>query len=79
MSNPKGKILILEDTSTSINEASYFINKLNRKNYTPFGMQFNKINATQLTNYNKNFSIEIPIIGNILHRAFFEIILPILS
>ena len=79
MNNPKGNILVLEDTSTPINEASYFINKLNRKNYTPFGMQFNKINATQLTNYNKNFSIEIPIIGNILHRAFFEIILPILS
>ena len=71
--------IVLEDNTTPITESSFFINKMKRQNYTPFGMQFNRINATQLTNYNKNFSIEIPIIGNILYRAFFEITLPVLS
>ena len=78
MSNPKGNVLLLENKLTPINESSFFINKMKRENYTPFGMEFKRINATQLSNYNRNFSIEIPVIGNILYRAFFEITLPVL-
>lgn len=75
----KGDIILLENTSTPINEASLFINRMKRQNYTPFGMEFKKINSTQLFNYGQNFSIDIPVVGNILYRAFFEIELPTLN
>ncbi len=75
----KGNIVLLENKSTPINEASLFINRMKRQNYTPFGMEFKKINSTQLFNYGQNFSIEIPVVGNILYRGFFEIELPILN
>lgn len=65
--------------NNNISNASEFINKMKRKNYTPFGMEFKKIIATYLYNYGMNFSIEIPVIGNILYRLFFEIELPVLN
>lgn len=58
---------------------SYFTKKLNRKNYTPFGMEFKKIISTFSYNYGMNISLEIPIVGNILYRSFFEIELPVLN
>jgi hypothetical protein len=73
------KIVVLGDESMPINEASLFINKMKRQNYTPFGMEFKKILSTQLFNYGTNFGIDIPVVGNILYRAFFEIELPVLS
>jgi hypothetical protein len=63
----------------TINESSIFINKMKKKNYTPFGMEFKKISSTFLYNYGTNFSLEIPVVGNILYRSFFEIELPILN
>ena len=66
------------DNNTSSN-SSNFINKMKRKNYTPFGMEFKKISSTFLYNYGMNFSLEIPVVGNILYRSFFEIELPILN
>jgi hypothetical protein len=59
--------------------SSNFITKMKRKNYTPFGMEFKKISSTFLYNYGMNFSLEIPVVGNILYRSFFEIELPILN
>jgi hypothetical protein len=53
--------------------------KMKRKNYTPYGMEFKKILSTFLYNYGTNFSLEIPIVGNILYRSLFEIELPILD
>jgi hypothetical protein len=52
---------------------------MKRKNYTPFGMEFKKILATHVYNYGMNFSIEIPVVGNVLYRSFFEIELPVLN
>ncbi len=66
------------NNTNDISTSSEFINKMKRKNYTPFGMEFKKILATYLYNYGMNFSIEIPVIGNILYRSFFEIELPVL-
>lgn len=60
-------------------ESNDFMYKNNRKNYTPFGMEFKKISSTFLYNYGMNFSIEIPIVGNLLYRSFFEIELPVLN
>ena len=66
-------------TNNSTNNSSNFITKMKRKNYTPFGMEFKKISSTFLYNYGMNFSLEIPVVGNILYRSFFEIELPILN
>ena len=66
------------DTNDTIDQSN-FINKFKRKNYTPFGMEFKKIWSTYLYDYGMNFSVEIPIVGNILYRSFFEIELPILN
>jgi len=65
----------------NIFESSDFLSqtRILRKNYTPFGMEFKKISSTFLYNYGMNFSLEIPIVGNILHRALFEIELPVLN
>ncbi len=73
-----GDILVLED-SKPINESSLFISRMKKQNYTPFGTEFKKILSTQLFNYGTNFGIDIPIVGNILYRAFMEIELPILN
>ena len=67
------------DNIDTIIDSSHFINKLKRQNYTPFGMEFKKISSTFLYNYGMNFSLEIPIVGNILYRSFFEVELPILN
>lgn len=67
------------DTSDNISENGNFINKMKRKNYTPFGMEFKRIWSTYLYEYGMNFSVEIPVVGNILYRSFFEIELPILN
>ncbi len=66
------------NNTNEIYNSSEFINKMKRKNYTPFGMEFKKIPATYVYNYGMNFSIEIPVVGNILYRSFFEIELPVL-
>jgi hypothetical protein len=68
----------INDTN-DISNSSEFINKMKRKNYTPFGMEFKKILATHVYNYGMNFSIEIPVVGNVLYRSFFEIELPVLN
>lgn len=75
--NPHGQILLLNDKSPT-NDMSMFTNRMKRQNYTPFGMEFKRISLTQLFNYGQNVSVDIPIIGNILYRAFFEIELPVL-
>ena len=70
-------------TTTSIcsnkEETGIFINKIKNKHYTPYGMEFKKISATFLNNYGMNFSLEIPVVGNVLYRSFFEIELPVLN
>ena len=63
----------------NIEESSMFINKLKNKHYTPYGMEFKKIASTFLNNYGMNFSLEIPVVGNVLYRSFFEIELPVLN
>ena len=56
-----------------------FINSLKRQNYTPFGMEFKKFTTTQIYNYGMNFSVDIPVVGNIIYRGFFEIELPVIN
>ena len=60
-------------------EQGNFVNKMKRKNHTPFGMEFKRIWSTYLYDYGMNFSVEIPLVGNILYRSFFEIELPVLN
>ncbi len=81
-----GDILILEDSKRIQNEtdgeklaSSLFISRMKKQNYTPFGTEFKKILSTQLFNYGTNFGIDIPIVGNILYRAFLETELPVLN
>ena len=76
---PSGNIIILEDTNTPIDRASMFIDNMKRQNYTPFGTEFKKIISSQIFNYGQNFAVEIPVVGNILYRGFFEIELPSLN
>ncbi len=80
MAHSNGRADILEDTKMNITESSLMIsNLLSYKKYTPFGMEFKKIPFTQLINYGQRIGINIPIIGNIIYRAFFEIELPVLN
>lgn len=81
-----GDILILEDSKKTQNDidgkflaSSLFISRMKKQNYTPFGTEFKKILSTQLFNYGTNFGIDIPIVGNVLYRAFFETELPVLN
>ncbi len=60
-------------------ENDNFSSKNKRKNHTPFGMEFKRIWSTYLYDYGMNFSVEIPVVGNILYRSFFEIELPVLN
>jgi hypothetical protein len=60
-------------------EQGDFVNRIKRKNNTPFGMEFKRIWSTYLYDYGMNFSVEIPVVGNILYRSFFEIELPVLN
>jgi len=76
---PSGNIIILEDKNTPIDRASIFIDNMKRQNYTPFGTEFKKIISSQIFNYGQNFAVEIPVVGNILYRGFFEIELPSLN
>ena len=76
---PSGNIIILEDKNTPIDRASMFIDNMKRQNYTPFGTEFKKIISSQIFNYGQNFAVEIPVVGNILYRGFFEIELPSLN
>ncbi len=76
---PSGNIIILEDKNTPIETASMFIDNMKRQNYTPFGTEFKKIISSQIFNYGQNFAVEIPVVGNILYRGFFEIELPSLN
>ena len=46
--------------------------------YSPFSLEFKKIISSQVFDYGQNISIEIPIVGNIIYRCFFEIEIPIL-
>jgi hypothetical protein len=64
---------------SDIIEEGNFINKIKRKNHTPFGMEFKRIWSTYLYDYGMNFSVEIPVVGNILYRSFFEIEIPVLN
>ena len=70
---PSGNIIILEDKNIPIERASMFIDNMKRQNYTPFGTEFKKIISSQIFNYGQNFAVEIPVVGNILYRGFFEI------
>ena len=47
--------------------------------YSPFSLEFKKIISSQVFDYGQNISIEIPIVGNLIYRCFFEIELPTLS
>ena len=75
MNNEENIVLLNDDNS----ELKIFINSMKRQNYTPFGMEFKRFTSSQLYNYGMNFSFEIPVVGNILYRSFFEIELPVIS
>ena len=60
-------------------ESSFFTNNFSYKKYSPFALEFKRIIATQLFNYGSNISLDIPIVGNVLNRCFFEIELPVLN
>ena len=79
MSNKTTKEICNSTTDVPINNIDEIVEKLKNKNYTPYGMEFKKISSTFLYNYGTNFSLEIPIVGNILYRSLFEIELPILN
>ena len=68
-----------EIPTSDTSEQGNFVNKMKRKNHTPFGMEFKRIWSTYLYDYGMNFSVEIPVVGNILYRSFFEIELPVLN
>lgn len=55
---------------------SPFTEKLNRIRYSPFSLEFKRIVPTQVFEYGQTFSLDIPVVGNLLYRSFFEIELP---
>jgi hypothetical protein len=66
-------------TSSDIIQNSFFTQNFLFKKYSPFSLELKKIIPSQVYDYGQNFSVEIPIFGNILYRCFFEIQLPILN
>jgi len=49
------------------------------KKYSPFSLEFKKFISSQVFDYGQNISIEIPVVGNVIYRCFFEIELPVLN
>jgi hypothetical protein len=47
--------------------------------YSPYSMEFKKIDVSSIYNYNQDFTVEIPKNCDILHRCFFEVILPVVN
>ena len=47
--------------------------------YTIYSTEFKKINLSKVFNYNQNISVNLNLNGDLLHRCFFEIEVPILN
>ena len=78
--NPGGTVIqenSKKNIPFSLNNSPFTIN-LKRTNYSPFSLEFKRIVPTQIFEYGQTFSLEIPVVGNLLYRSFFEIELPIL-
>ena len=55
-----------QDPSINLNKkSSLFMDMLKRQNNSPFSLEFKRIVSSQVFDYGTNFSIEIPIVGNI--------------
>jgi len=50
--------------------------KFEQTNYNRYGKEFRTINSVQQAEYGNNVTFNIPLIGNILHKCFFEIKIP---
>jgi hypothetical protein len=58
------------------NLSRYFTNVNQRKNHTRYALEMKKIYISNILDYGKDVSIDIPILGDLLGRMFFEITLP---
>lgn len=56
-----------------------FIFNSNHKKYTMYSTEFKKINMSKIFNYDQNISFNLNLSGDLLHRCFFEIEIPILN
>ena len=58
---------------------SYFTKNLRHVPYSPFGLECKRILVNQVFDYGQSFSVDIPVVSNLLYRCFFEIDVPILN
>ena len=56
-----------------------FIFNSHHKKYTMYSTEFKKINISKIYNYDQTISFNINLNGDLLHRCFFEIEIPILN
>ena len=64
--------------NNKINLESYLFNS-NHKKYTMYSCEFKKINISKIYNYDQSISFDLNLNGDLLHRCFFEIEIPILN
>lgn len=56
-----------------------FIFNSNHKKYTIYSNEFKKINISKIFNYDQNISFSLNLNGDLLHRCFFQLEIPILN
>lgn len=64
--------------NNKFNFENYIFNSKHKK-YTMYSTEFKKINLTKVFNYDQNISFLINPNGDLLHRCFFEIEIPIIN
>ena len=64
--------------NNKINLESYLFNS-NHKKYTMYACEFKKINISKIYNYDQSISFDLNLNGDLLHRCFFEIEVPLLN
>ena len=64
--------------NNKVNLNNYIFNSQHKK-YTMYSTEFKKINASKVFDYDQNISLSLNLNGDLLHRCFFEVEVPILN
>lgn len=64
--------------NNKVNLNNYIFNSQHKK-YTMYSTEFKKINASKVFDYDQNISLSLNLNGDLLHRCFFEIEIPVLN
>ena len=71
--------IIYDGLKNDIINLDNFIFNSQHKKYTMYSSEFKKINISKIFNYDQNISFTLNLNGDLLHRCFFEVDIPILN